>query len=730
MSQGTTRGIPIDTDVTFVTASNLTVPSRLAVKTYADTKLSISSTSSMTVLSSSYSSNSDLALTSSYITSSNVFGVVSSASYALNAPNIATGSKYNITSSWSTSSSYASSAGTSLSSSYITSSNVFGVVSSASYAVSASSYLPLVGGSTSGTIQYSASSATGAVGFSLYNTNVTASAGTWIDTYFINTTQKSAARFGGRQSTPYGGSFGEFVVQVSGGSGFGNDSMVLDYSGLATFAGGVIVTGGNYFAAKNAAGTAFLGVQCGTPSSLQNAIYVTDTTGVKVKSSGNSDGFIFNWQQRLGVNTITPSAGIHVVSAAAGTVGQIIQAASSQTADLLQCQNSSAVSLLSISSSGALTTAGDIKMASNQYLRFNNIRMAYGQTSLSNWFFGNSGNPTLASMTGGNCVGIGDGAMAGLTSATNAVAIGVNAMAGAATGDGAVAIGRNAALSSTSAGYYVAIGYRALNDNVTGNAGSVAIGQQALERATTGTSVAVGYYACNAQIGGSANCAFGTAALQYNTTGNYNNAFGYQALNGILGDGNIGIGAIAGGNTVSGSNNIYIGYNAATNHTSGSKNIIIGASISAPSATGSNQLNIGNIIFGTGVTGTTTTIAGLIGIACSSPAAQLEVDTVTNSTVGILVKGSVSQTSDLFQVKNSSGSLLASISNTGSLSAGAATFSGSVTFPGGTLLTTSAALTNGSASFAGTLSNAPVSGNPTKWIPINDNGTTRYIPAW
>lgn len=28
------------------------------------------------------------------------------------------------------------------------------------------------------------------------------------------------------------------------------------------------------------------------------------------------------------------------------------------------------------------------------------------------------------------------------------------------------------------------------------------------------------------------------------------------------------------------------------------------------------------------------------------------------------------------------------------------------------------------------LTNAPRSGNPTKWIPVNDNGTTRYIPAW
>jgi hypothetical protein len=47
-----------------------------------------------------------------------------------------------------------------------------------------------------------------------------------------------------------------------------------------------------------------------------------------------------------------------------------------------------------------------------------------------------------------------------------------------------------------------------------------------------------------------------------------------------------------------------------------------------------------------------------------------------------------------------------------------------------TFHTTSAALTNGAGASLGTLTNAPAVGNPTKWIGINDKGTTRYIPAW
>lgn len=61
---------------------------------------------------------------------------------------------------------------------------------------------------------------------------------------------------------------------------------------------------------------------------------------------------------------------------------------------------------------------------------------------------------------------------------------------------------------------------------------------------------------------------------------------------------------------------------------------------------------------------------------------------------------------------------------------GTALLAGGITTGSATLHTTSVSLTNGAAVALGTLSNAPVAGNPTKWVPINDNGTTRYIPAW
>lgn len=49
---------------------------------------------------------------------------------------------------------------------------------------------------------------------------------------------------------------------------------------------------------------------------------------------------------------------------------------------------------------------------------------------------------------------------------------------------------------------------------------------------------------------------------------------------------------------------------------------------------------------------------------------------------------------------------------------------------GATLLSTTGALTGTSGGNMGTLANSPSSGDPTKWIAINDAGTTRYIPTW
>jgi hypothetical protein len=53
-----------------------------------------------------------------------------------------------------------------------------------------------------------------------------------------------------------------------------------------------------------------------------------------------------------------------------------------------------------------------------------------------------------------------------------------------------------------------------------------------------------------------------------------------------------------------------------------------------------------------------------------------------------------------------------------------------LTPPAGVLARSGVNYTDGAGVGAGTLLNAPAAGDPTKWVPINDNGVTRYIPAW
>lgn len=88
--------------------------------------------------------------------------------------------------------------------------------------------------------------------------------------------------------------------------------------------------------------------------------------------------------------------------------------------------------------------------------------------------------------------------------------------------------------------------------------------------------------------------------------------------------------------------------------------------------------------------------------------------------------------------KNGTGSARALVLATGGVAAltiGAtqiATFAGAVVVPGVTTaaLTSTGTFTSGAGAQVGTITNSPLAGNPTSWIKIVDNGTTRYIPAW
>jgi len=77
------------------------------------------------------------------------------------------------------------------------------------------------------------------------------------------------------------------------------------------------------------------------------------------------------------------------------------------------------------------------------------------------------------------------------------------------------------------------------------------------------------------------------------------------------------------------------------------------------------------------------------------------------------------------------GSNIAVTNGAGSVTIGTtAAITADLTNNTGRLVDSSVNLTDGSAANTATLTNAPATGNPTKWISIDDNGTTRYVPAW
>lgn len=153
-----------------------------------------------------------------------------------------------------------------------------------------------------------------------------------------------------------------------------------------------------------------------------------------------------------------------------------------------------------------------------------------------------------------------------------------------------------------------------------------------------------------------------------------------------------------------------------------------------------NEITSGTAISVTsGGTGLTTIPANgqvLIGNGSGYVVANLTPGTaiqITNSSGGITITntGVTSLTGTANQVNVSASTGGVTISTPQDIGTGSSpTFAGITTAGGAVFHTTNTALTNGAGASAGSITNAPAAGNPTKWIGINDNGTTRYIPAW
>lgn len=180
-----------------------------------------------------------------------------------------------------------------------------------------------------------------------------------------------------------------------------------------------------------------------------------------------------------------------------------------------------------------------------------------------------------------------------------------------------------------------------------------------------------------------------------------------------------------------------------------SGNIAIGRAVTIPNGiNGKLQVN-GTDIFASGGAGGINAIQNI----CSTTAAGADVGAtlgfagetgngVTPYTFGAIRAARVGASADgtytaylAFYTAVSGGSIteFMRLSGTGGLSVGTTSDPGSGNIYVNTatfLMRNKTTMTDQAGASAGTITNAPSVGNPTKWIAIDDNGTTRKIPTW
>jgi hypothetical protein len=173
---------------------------------------------------------------------------------------------------------------------------------------------------------------------------------------------------------------------------------------------------------------------------------------------------------------------------------------------------------------------------------------------------------------------------------------------------------------------------------------------------------------------GNQNEASGSNALYSNTTGSNNTASGFAALYGnTIGDNNTAVGLDAGRYTISStaltsaSSSVFIGNDTRALADGDANSIIIG---SGARGIGSNTAVLGNSSIAQ------TRLQGRVGIGADPTVAagdaQLQVTAAAAANRGLVVKGAASQTANLFEAQNNSGTAQFSIGSSGATTVGGA----------------------------------------------------------
>jgi hypothetical protein len=367
-----------------------------------------------------------------------------------------------------------------------------------------------------------------------------------------------------------------------------------------------------------------------------------------------------------------------------------------------------------------------------------------------NWFDAGAGN---LSISGYQNFGTGPSCLSSLTSGFANFGIGNFCLTSLTTGVRNFAIGSSALLNCTTA-----IDNFAIGGNLTGittGSSNLAVGRSIANAGTTILqTIGVGFDILNKLgNGGTAeqqNIGFGQGIATNMTTGGTNVFMGFSVAQSLAtGSNNVLIGYVPMlSATTSSSYNVMIGFGAAVSATSANNCTILGAWY-GPSASISNLIVLtdGSHLGNAPLLDRNYTNAEIWSIRNTAEEQGLHVyNTSDNLAPPVDYERGVfdwRSTANVLSIGTEAGgtgttrNMQFIIGGTNKLDYGVTTasvwtFAVKIAVPGAAnpVLTTTATITSGAGAGAGTLTNAPAAGDPTTWIPINDNGTTRYIPAW
>ncbi|MFZ5376876.1 MAG: site-specific integrase [Patescibacteria group bacterium] len=445
----------------------------------------------------------------------------------------------------------------------------------------------------------------------------------------------------------------------------------------------------------------------------------TSSAIVRLPGQTNENAFFNLGTGNLGVGTTSPGAKLQINTGADATIGQIIRANSAtQTGNLTEWQNSSGTVL-----------SGTTK---NGYL------FSHGALSNTNFFAGTQvvGAENISHTTGSEGyynVALGYRSLYQITTGYANTAVGYNSLYNVTTGNNNLAMGRDAGYNvtgsnnfslGTSSGQWGAGSTNVAIGNSAASAGSttvntyrnVAIGHYTFNSGAGSDNISIGAYSNYSNTSGIRNTTVGSLAAQGTSSysSNYNVIVGYQAAFNMANASN---------------NNTVVGYLSGYNLTTGDNNILFGNYAGYNQNTASNLLIIDNQQRADTATELTNSI--LYGVMAATPGSQtLRINAAATivpdaaAVVPLSIRANASQTANLQEWQNSSGTALSVVNASGNLGIGTTTPSQNLHIQGNARLTGALYDVNNSVGTAGQVLSTTTTG--VDWIDASAVGTNYW----